>query len=558
MSKKSFACDFEATTNINDCRVWAFGVMEVGNLDNYTEGNNIDDFMKFMKKNKGSYYFHNLKYDGQFIIPWLFNNGFTYSEGKEKNTFSCVISSSGQFYEITIVYGYKGKNIQAARIYDSLKKIPFPIKTIAKAYDLPIMKGEIDYNKYRAPGHELTPDEKLYLRYDVEILARALAIQFEQGLTKMTIGSDSMNLYKKSVGKNFYKNHFPVLDIKADDEIRKAYKGGFTWVNPKIQGKEIGEGIVFDVNSLYPAQMRNKPMPYGLPLLFEGKYEHNDEYPLYIQSFTCEFELKENMIPTVQVKKTMFFSDNEYLSSSDGERITLTMTNVDYDLFMEHYEVYDVEYHNGYMFQSAVGLFTDHIDYWGHIKETSTGAIKTLAKLVLNNLYGKFASNPDVTGKIPYMDEDGIVKYKLGPQEKKDPVYTAVGCFITAWGRYETITAAQKCYDRICYCDTDSIHLMGTETPQAISDMIHDTKMGYWQHESTFKRAKFIRQKTYVEDIVVGDKIELNVKCAGMPDNIKKLVNFDNFEVGFQSNGKLIPKRTQGGVVLIPYTFSIK
>ncbi|HFQ1236824.1 TPA: hypothetical protein ACG9GK_002887, partial [Enterococcus faecium] len=147
-----------------------------------------------------------------------------------------------------------------------------------------------------------------------------------------------------------------------------------------------------------------------------------------------------------------------------------------------------------------------------------------------------------------------IVRLTLGEEELRDPVYVPLASFVTAWGRYTTITTAQRCFDRIIYCDTDSIHLVGTDVPEAIEHLVDPKKLGYWGHESTFQRAKFIRQKTYVEEI----DGELNVKCAGMPDRIKELVTFDNFEVGFSSYGKLLPKRTQGGVVLVDTMFTIK
>jgi hypothetical protein len=120
--------------------------------------------------------------------------------------------------------------------------------------------------------------------------------------------------------------------------------------------------------------------------------------------------------------------------------------------------------------------------------------------------------------------------------------------------------------------------LVGTEIPEAIKDVVDPDKLGYWKHESTFKRAKFIRQKTYVEDIY-GKMVwneedqkmkfkecepeeatctELNVKCAGMPDKIKQYVTFDNFEIGFKSFGKLLPKHVDGGVVLVDTEFTIK
>ena len=139
-------------------------------------------------------------------------------------------------------------------------------------------------------------------------------------------------------------------------------------------------------------------------------------------------------------------------------------------------------------------------------------------------------------------------------KEYRDPVYTAMGIFITSWARYTTISTAQKCYpDRLIYCDTDSIHLTGTEVPEAIMDIVDPNKLGYWKHESTFERARFIRQKTYVEQI----DGKLDVKCAGMPDACKKNVTWDNFHVGFTSSGKLLPKRVLGGVVLVDTEFTI-
>jgi hypothetical protein len=191
-----------------------------------------------------------------------------------------------------------------------------------------------------------------------------------------------------------------------------------------------------------------------------------------------------------------------------------------------------------------------------------------------------------MTGKVPFLKEDGSIGFYGGEDEFRDPIYTAMGVFITSWARYTTITTAQKCFDRILYCDTDSIHIVGTEIPEVIKDIVHPKKLGYWKHESTFKRAKFLKQKTYVEDIYAkikeGDirfkndeytirtlkKVEcephestttiLNVKCAGMSDKAKEHVNFENFEINLTVKGNLKPKQVNGGVVLIDDEFTIK
>jgi hypothetical protein len=560
LARKNYSCDFETTTQINDCRVWAYGWMEIGNKINYKIGNSLEEFMKWCEEVKGILYFHNLKFDGSFIVNYLLKQGYKWNKSGAPKTFNAIISNMGQWYMIDICYGYKiGKTGKKTKlhtvIYDSLKKLPFSVKKIAKDFQLEVMKGDIDYHSYRPVGHEITPEEYVYIKNDIEIIADALRIQFEQGLDRMTTGSDSLAGFKAVISKKIFEKLFPVLTLEADEEIRPAYKGGFTWVNERFQGKEIGAGMVFDVNSLYPSVMYDRSLPYGLPVAFNGKYDENDEYPLYIQHLKCEFEIKEGYIPTIQIKKNpRRFKENEYLKYSDGELVELYVTNIDWDLIQEHYHVYNIEYIDGCMFRGRTGIFKQFIDKWMYVKTHETGSKKALAKLMLNSLYGKFASNPNVTGKVPYLKEDGSNGFRLGDEEFKDPVYTPMGAFITAWARWITITTAQKCYDRIIYCDTDSIHLVGTETPEAIEDIIDPDKLGYWKHEGNFTRAKFIRQKTYVEEV----NGHLDVKCAGMPERVKENVTFENFEIGFTSFGKLLPKQVDGGVVLIDTEFTLR
>src|SRR5690625_1341770 len=542
--------------------------MEIGNKSNYKIGNNIEEFMEWCKEINANLYFHNLRFDGEFIVNWLQHNGFEHCDSGRPNTFDTVISAMGQWYKLDICYGYtkgtkksKPKKIHTV-IYDSLKKLPFTIDRIGKAFNLPVLKIDKEsefYHRYRPVGHTIQQDEYDYIKNDIEVLADALEIQFKQGMTSITAGSDSLKGFKNVISKKMFEKLFPVLSLEDDSEIRLAYRGGFTWLNKIYAEKEIGEGIVYDVVSLYPSQMYNRPLPFGKPIKFSGKYEQDDVYPLYTQHLRCEFTLKPNKIPTIQIKKNLMFLPNQYLESSKGEIVDLYMTNIDLELLFEHYEVYNIEYVGGWKFRQKTGIFNEFIDKWSYIKANSEGAMRELAKLMLNSLYGKFATNPDVTGKVPYLKDDGSTGYKQGDPEQRDPVYTPMGVFITSWARYTTITTAQKVYHRIIYCDTDSIHLVGSEVPEEIKDVLDDKKLGYWSYEGTFKRAKFIRQKTYVEDFYVNDNgkevpkehatgTKFKVVCAGMPDAVKEQVTFDNFKVGFTAEkGKLAPKHVKGG-----------
>lgn len=552
-----FTADFETTTDPTDCRVWACGICEIGNPDNFTYMNDIDGFIEWARKQrKVTTYFHNLKFDGEFILCWLFENGFKFVAERrdlEKNTFTTLISDKGQFYSLEICFERKGKEKDCLTIYDSLKILPFSVAAIAKGFNLPISKLEIDYNETREKGHILTKEEVDYLRNDVETMARALHILFEQGLTKMTQGSNALFDYKRTVGKKNFNKWFPIPDY--DSDIRQSYKGGFTYLNPKYKEIDLQDGIVLDVNSLYPSVMYYQPLPYGEGIFFKGKYEPDKIYNLHVQMFTCQFELKPGYIPTIQLKNNLAFVPTQYLENSDGEDVTLCLTNVDLELFFEHYNVYNIEYHSGWKFKSTVGLFNEYIDKWNTVKMESTlngnKAMRTLAKLMLNALYGKFALNPNVQSKIPWYD-NGVVKYKLGEKETRDPIYIPVGTFITAWARYKTISSAQKVYDRFVYADTDSLHLIGTEIPDMLE--VDPVKLGAWKHESTFTRARFIRQKSYIEEI----DGELNITCAGMPERCYQYVTWDNFHTGSSYDGKLGMTHVNGGIVLKDIPFSIK
>lgn len=544
--------DFETTVDPSDVRVWAVCAVNVDSLLVDFLGNSIESFIEYLRDKNTVVYFHNLKFDGEFILHYLLTHGFKYSEEPVNRSFSTLITDDGIFYSITVIFEKIGKSYKKVTIYDSLKKLPFKVSKIAEAFKLPDRKLEIDYEAPREKGHVLTDEERQYIINDCKIVAEALKIQFAQGLKKMTNASDALNGYKSIISKNQFDRLFPVLPVELDTDLRRAYKGGFVYLNPKYRNKRGLKGIALDVNSLYPSVMHDRLLPYGYPMFFEGKPEENQTYPLYIVRIQCMFELKPGHLPTIQLKNNRAFVETEYLSSSNGDMVQMTLTNVDLQLFLDHYNVYNLDYICGYRFKGAVGLFSEYIDHWMQIKENSTGAIRQLAKLMLNSLYGKFATNPKARKKIPVLDSDNIVRYVLDEPELRDPVYTAMGCFITAYAREKTIRSGQKVFDRFIYADTDSLHLIGDELPEGLE--IHPTHLGAWKHEGTFTDSKFLRAKTYMETVDGVTK----VTCAGMPDNVKEKVTYENFKPGAVFDGKLMPKRYPGGIILEKRTFTIK
>jgi hypothetical protein len=571
MSHK-FAADFETTTQVDDCRVWAYSLCEIGCPDNFLYGNNIDDFIKFCANPKENYilYFHNLKFDSEFIFNYLLNSGYTCIKDKkdrQDKTFTTLISEMNQIYSIEIFFEIKGKRTNKVTIYDSLKILNFSVEQIAKDFDLPIRKLELDYNAKREVGHKLTEHEIEYIRNDVEIMARALDYMFKIDLKKMTIGGDALFDYKKIISS--FTHYFPILPYEIDQDIRQSYRGGFTYLNECYKGATLGEGCVLDVNSLYPSVMYNELLPFGEPLFFDGKYEEDKLYPLYVQSISVAFEIKKDHIPTIQLKNNINFIPTEYITSSKGDIVDLVLTNIDLQLFKEHYNIEYIKYHNGWKFKGIKGLFRDYIDKWTRIKIESKKqnnlAMYRISKLLLNSLYGKFGLNPNIRSKYPALDDKGIVTYKFYDKEIREPIYIPMAAFITSYARNKTIRTSQsikeysiKNYgkDYYIYSDTDSIHSLFTDSEilKQFVD-IDDYRLGAWKLESRFIKGKYLRAKSYIEMSPEG---KLNCTVAGLPKNLGDVVDFDNFKIGNSYFGKMIPLHVKGGLILKPDYFTIR
>lgn len=564
--------DFETTTDATDCRVWAWAVCFCDDLDNVYIGTNIDTFLLFAAKHRADYYFHNLGFDGKFLVDRLFHLGYKWTSDRPgAGEFSTLVSAKGKFYQLEVGF-YSGVRI---KIRDSLKLFPMSVKKIAKAYDLPEGKGELDYSAKREVGHQITDEEADYIRRDVQIVAQALVNNLEQGLDKMTIGSNAFGFFKKQMGKRLYQKLFPVLPEEVDAAIRCSYRGGFTYVEPKWAGVDVWGGISVDYNSMYPSMLISKPYPVGEPVMFYGRYEDDSSHPLYVQTLVCSFKLRDGGIPMIQLRNSGFYGQHEYVRET-VEPTTITLTSPDLELFFGNYEVDVQEWLGGFKFACMPGkeLFGPYVDYWGSIKQKSVGPMRQLAKLMLNNIYGKFATNPDVTQKVPHMGADGVVKWELGAPETRDAVYIPVGSFCTAWARHTLITAIHKNRDRFVYCDTDSMHLAGTEDPAGIR--LHDTDFCAWKVEGSFTHARHLRAKCYIWDL----NGHIGVTCAGMPDNVKRMCSFENFRFGLTNInpvtgnpcpgaacvlgvvcpglGKLLPKAVPGGVVLVPSQYELK
>ena len=575
--RRFLVADFETSTEawlVRDngwTRVWLWGLYDI-ERDVFEHGIDLDSFMgRVLIKDKiGNpiIYFHNLKYDGSYIVNWLFRQGYTYNEDLEaEKTFKTCISDMGQWYFIEVcIYKHK-KAKYIIRFQDSLKKIPLPVRDIPKAFGFATeeAKGELDYDAYRPVGHVPTESELDYLKHDCTIVAKGLLQLEQQGFTRMTNSGDAFYAWKVSLQSeqakarhikpdHNYRGLFPLLSLDVDDYIRRAYRGGWTYVNPKFAGQIINKPVeVWDINSMYPDKMRNKYLPVGEPTFFTGKPNPN-KYQCYIVRVMIVFDIKKDHCPCIQLKNSFLFNPTDYIDSSLNQEIEMVVTNVDLALIFNQYHVRKLTYIDGYYFRKYKGYFNKHIDTQMEIKERATGGERYVAKLRMNTVYGKTATSPRKKSKIPHLEE-GVLKFTFSEEKVEEPEYTALAVFITSWARNDIIRDAQKNYDRFIYCDTDSLHMLKREDGLEPDLPIHPTHLGFYKKEHDVIKSTFLRSKTYIEQYENGD---IEVKCAGASPEVKKGMNFDNFQVGMTFEGKLAPKQVKGGCVLTKTTFTIK
>ena len=639
---RTFMGDFETTVYANQTytEVWASALVEF-----YTEDvtilHSIDDTFKYLQNLRCNVvcYYHNLKFDGNFWIDYLMRvKQYPQAlkpvdpEGKIKEwetnkemksgSFKYSISEMGMWYSITI----KTHN-RIIEIRDSLKLLPFSVKRIGESFGTKHKKLEMEYEGLRFAGCEITPEEREYIANDVLVVKEALEIMFNQGHDKLTIGSCCLEEFKKTQDKIEYNQFFPNLyeiDLpdgygspNAGDYVARSYKGGWCYLVPGKANKKLYNGFTADVNSLYPSMMSSESgnrYPIGKPKFWQGNYipdEALHETRFFFIRIKTRFYLKSGYLPCIQVKRNAYYKSTEWLSSSDvidprtgkhyeylrgrgGELIPtsviLTLTMMDYNLIKKHYDLIDFQILDGCYFLSITGVFDEYIEKYKKIKLENKGAIRELAKLFLNNLYGKMASNTSSSFKIAYFNEEKALSFHNVYENNKKPGYIPIGSAITSYARNFTIKAAQENYHGdgrgFVYADTDSIHC-NMDVSEVKGITVHDRNFCCWKLESCWDVAWFTRQKTYIEHITHENLIPVepfyDVKCAGMPKSCKDLFmhsmngtcpvkkpspeaieflqtkrTIEDFTYGLKVPGKLLPKRIKGGVVLMETTYEMR
>lgn len=602
--------DKETGLPIYEQKVWLAGFKNLETMKS-TYFNTLEDFMASILSRGDNvnteYAFHNLKFDGSFIVPYLFQEGYTVAEGKpQPGEFSILVDDRNSWYSITIQVTKRRRVL----IWDLLKLFPTALEYVPDIYSTPTRKIREEsswYEEQRPDGYEPNERDMLYFENDLQVPAEALNKHIEMyGLRfKKTQASQSFYNFEQSFPA--WKWRFPPLTTEVDTAIRTAYWGGISHVAEHQAHKDqYGVGS-YDINSSYPDKAANAKLPYGPPVAEYGEGKHPDMSKFWVAEALVEFTLKPDCLPCIPkkgVSEGTIVEDKDtnadkWLNASEGI-VRLTFSNIDYQTFQDSYDfkvwrwVWSI--HWAWKVQPEIARFVNtnnerkvkYKDMYNEGKKKGLpkeqlaeySTVSNRAKIDNNSFYGKFGEDIIKEGKTPHLveTEDGKedIIWKVDRREEQGErarKYLPVAIAITAWGRQQLVRMANLLGCHFIYCDTDSVHYLlegQYKIDAAIQDgtiEAHPTKLGAWDFEGEYVRGRYLRAKCYIEETPDG---KILATVAGLPadrhtgqfSKSRSCITWDNFHIGHvvpasQSN-KLRTVRTRTGNKLLPTGFKIK
>lgn len=491
----------------------------------------IKEYLEFCEEAGIKSYCHSFLRNGAELTPYLLNNGYEClpvkeAFGKKKKKYKRIDDDNGLVVKVEVRVNKKNVSF-----YDSKRILNFSEEALAKAFEL---EGN-----------------------DLKIVAESLAIMIAEGHDKNSISACAFQSFldmkftsKHYSQRNMFRRVYPKLDDQCEELVRRAYRGGWVYLNPEHKDKRGLKGCAYDVNSLFPDIMATEALPLYAPIPFEGEYQFDIYHPLFIQEITVDWvKLKPGKVPflTSDFLLDKVVEDDYIVKRTKPTRTVLT--NMELELFKECYDYGVITYGKGYKFKASQVVFKEYVEYWGDKKQTETGAKRQIAKLFLNSLYGKFGSKSKFKNISFKLNEEGIEEKVFHDYYTDDNLlsYVPVSAFITAYARVRTIKAANANYKNFIYADTDSIHLIGSEV-NGIE--LHETELGKWKLEKRFTDSKFLNIKCYAEK----DSKGWEFKVAGLPKDAR--LSIDNFKFGSKVDYECCV-RTKTGSAIVKRQFEI-
>jgi len=425
----------------------------------YYQFTETSEFIAFMSEKHCICYAHNGgKFDWHYLFPFL-----------ESMT------------PISVIAGRIAKfKIGNCEFRDSYNIIPAPLA----AYQ----KTKIDYNIFEKDEREKPENwEKIcdYLRDDCIYLADLVLAFIENYGSHLTQAGAAMAYWLKMSDKER-----PETSATYYMQFHKYYFGG------RVECFEKGiietDFSVIDINSAYPFAMLSDH-PWGaqsISITGEDFIKLNDD-----QKSRAFIDLKTTSHGAFPYRN----EEMELEFPADGEKREFHITGWEYLAAERTNTLGDFEIQRAYIFTDTVN-FTDYVNHFFDMKDRAKSRgdkVEYLfAKIFLNALYGKFASNPEKYQEFISMDSEFIGPANVSdgwemnnwltadmalmcrplPDVKKRYFDISVAASITGFVRAYLWENLNK-VDRPLYCDTDSI------AAEKIDRIELGDKIGQWDHE---------------------------------------------------------------------------
>lgn len=333
-----------------------------------------------------------------------------------------------------------------------------------------------------------------YCKRDVEIMVQLwrLWVDFldkhDCGSFRMTVSSTAFNTFRHSYMKHRIYIHD---DQTALDLARAAYKGGRTecFFKGRVHSSQY---YYVDVNSMYAHVMREQLFPARLYGSKKNPSRHMLKRKTARLCVIAEVDLE-----TTQPWYPLILDG--YTTYPIG-RFTTTLTTPELQLAIDNNWIRNVRAMAWY---AAEPLFADYVDYFYNIrlayKERGMHGFGTIAKLLINTLYGKFGQQGihiDDAGEcdVNHVEKrplyDGVKKkygeewffggkiYHVWSEGESYNSLPEIAAHVTAYARMHIYALAREVPDgHYYYTDTDSL-IVDQVGLDALSSHLSDTQLG--------------------------------------------------------------------------------
>lgn len=385
-----------------------------------------------------------------------------------------------------------------------------PLEAVGKDVGVQKMVGDIDHTKIRNSITPLSDEEMGYIDNDVRILIeferQALAQEggtVEQALHSIPItktGYVRRRMRKAALADPEYEQLISelTLNVETYSLARHSFQGGYTHANSTVMGQEMGETVAFDLASSYPSSMLQFTYPMSSFHSMDREFTAEEldasvGYVHFFVTFTVYGAVSRYPFPYISRSKALTISDplvdNGRVYSAGS--MTLTMTDVDWQIFRRCYEVESIEVVEVMMAPAEYlpAAITDPIVAMYGDKTALKGVVGQevnykSAKEDINGVYGSISMDP-VRTDYEFNAEDGSFTATLPSIEealekhntsRSRYLFYPWAAWVTAYSRYVLLMTMYDLIDdgvTVMYCDTDSIYLKPSPKAQTTIDRVN-------------------------------------------------------------------------------------